>query len=79
MVNIRGFMRWIMKKFLLVLVVLAAAFFAGCTPTETFQERNRRICEITDINLRMAVEDWDHIWLYDRSSQLSQWHPHVGY
>jgi hypothetical protein len=68
-----------MKKYLLLLILLAGTFVVGCTPTESASERNRRIAGITNMNMRMAVEDWDHIWLYERSSQLTEWHPHVGY
>jgi outer membrane lipoprotein-sorting protein len=68
-----------MKKLALLLIVVVGLFVVGCTPTETAAQRNRRIAGITDINARMMVEDWDHIWLYERSSSLTEWHPHVGY
>ncbi|MCL2701048.1 MAG: hypothetical protein FWE88_05075 [Phycisphaerae bacterium] len=69
-----------MKK-ALMWVVLAVVMFgaSGCaTPTMSGKERCRTYRDITILNLRMANEDWDYIWLMERSSMLTQWHPHVG-
>jgi hypothetical protein len=41
-------------------------------------ERNRRIIGITNMNARGIIEDWDTIWLYDRNSYATQWHPWIG-
>ncbi len=67
-----------MKKLLAAILIVAGSFLIGCTVTETAQERNVRLKQVTDLNSRMLVEDWDTFWLYDNNSRLSQWHPYVG-
>ena len=68
-----------MKKILLLLVLfVGSAMLSGCTLTETSEERSRRIGLINDLQLRMMVEDWDYLWLYERNTQTTQWHPWVG-
>jgi len=70
-----------MRRFILVtfLIAVAASFLmTGCTMTETPNARNRRIKQITDLQMRMLIEDWDYLWLYDRSTGMTQWHPWVG-
>ncbi len=68
-----------MKKILLVLVLVMVSFSTiACTLTETAQQRKRRYRQITDLETRMMVEDWDTIWLYERSSGATQWHPWIG-
>lgn len=67
-----------MKKLLLALII-AGSFFSGCaTLVETPKERDRRILTGWNLDLRMAVEDWDYFWLVDRNSYLTQWHPRTG-
>jgi hypothetical protein len=64
-----------------VLLVLAASVLlpGGCgTLVETPQERTERYKLITDLQCKMAVEDWDYIWLYERNARTTQWHPWVG-
>jgi hypothetical protein len=70
-----------MKKFALVVVLLAGTLMVGCAPTltESAPERSRRIALQSDIQMKMLVEDWDCFWLMDKNSTLSQWHPYVGY
>lgn len=68
-----------MRKLTVLLVLCLAFLMTGCTLTESAKERNRRIYGVTALNSRMLVEDWDYIWLNERSSQLTQWHPHLGY
>ena len=68
-----------MNRLLLVFVVCGAVLFAGCnTLVDTHQERNRRITHLSDLQMRMFVEDLDYLLLLERSSALTQWHPHVG-
>jgi hypothetical protein len=69
-----------MKKLFPMVLLLASMIWAGagCTPTETSAQRERRISQITDLQMRMAVEDWDYIWLYEKNSGCTQWHPWVG-
>ncbi len=69
-----------MKKLCMLLVLcLAGLMMSSCTPTETWRQHNQRYCDITRMNNRMLVEDWDYIWLYDRSSMLTNWHMHIGF
>jgi len=67
-----------MKKLILLLVLLGVLTSTGCTLTETAAERRRRTYQITNLQMRMMVEDWDYIWLYDHNTQMTQWHPWVG-
>lgn len=70
-----------MKKLALLLILCLVSVMAGCcsTLTESAAERNTRYRDITQLNARMAVEDWDYLWLYERESMLTQWHPHAGF
>jgi len=67
-----------MVRFLVILILCAAILLPGCTVTETTQQRHRRLAQVTDINSRMMVDDWDYVWLYDHSSTLSEWHTQIG-
>jgi hypothetical protein len=68
-----------MKKTLLLLVLAAIFTTIGCTPVDTVSERNRRVNQITDMQAKMFVDDWDYFWLYDENTKLSQWNPRIGY
>lgn len=68
-----------MKRLLIVLVLLLSGFMTtGCTTTESFAERQLRHKQIVDLNMRMAGDDWDYIWLIDQSSSLTRWSPWIG-
>ena len=67
-----------MTKLLVILLLAAAVLTVGCTLTESANESNRRLAIITDLNVRMMVDDLQAIWLYDRVSRLTEWHPRVG-
>jgi hypothetical protein len=67
-----------MKTCLLLLVLLAGSILAGCTPTETLAERNRRINRVTEMNWREFNEDSDRFWLLEKNVGDS-WGTHVGY
>jgi hypothetical protein len=67
-----------MKKLVIIALLGLTALLSGCTYTETPSERNRRIIGITNMNARGIIEDWDTIWLYDRNSYATQWHPWIG-
>jgi len=68
-----------MKKFWIVLILLAQIVLSGCHGlVDDYSARKRRIHEISDLQWRMLVDDSDYFWLLDRSSTLTQWHPHVG-
>ena len=68
-----------MKNVLIVLVLLAGAFLTGCGLTDSLEERERRYSQITDLQLRMLVDDWDYVWLMDQNSNLTEFHPRVGF
>ena len=63
-----------MKKLLAMLIICLVTLLAGCTIAETSEQRNRRLTHITNRQMRMLIEDWDYVWLYDRSTKLSPWH-----
>jgi len=70
-----------MMKRLLVWLLLAVVFLSGlgcATVTESTGDRTRRISQISDLQMRMLVEDWDYFWLFERNSTLTSWHPWVG-
>jgi len=68
------------KKALIWLVLAVVVFSAsGCsTPVLSSSDRWRNYKSITKIQWHMLNEDWDYIWLMERSSMLTQWHPHIG-
>ena len=64
---------------LLVLVMVGSFLLSGCASlTESRAERSRRIDQITELQMKMLVDDWDYIWLYERSTSNTQWHTWVG-
>ena len=69
-----------MKTLLIILTLLATTILAGCTGplAESRADRSRRIKQITEMERRLIVEDWDVIWLNDRPTYLTQWHPRLG-
>ncbi len=68
-----------MKKLLLLAVVLGSMLLGGCgTLVLTPEERARQHRLITDLQSRMVVDDWDYIWLYEKNSRLTRYHPRVG-
>ena len=65
---------------LLVLCLAAASILAGCSGVvDTYDDRVRRYKQINNFQTRMIVDDWDYIWLYERSSNLSEWNPRIGH
>ena len=68
-----------MKNLLMLLVVVCGVLLAGCGMVDNRQQRELRYHQITDLNTRGFVDDWDEFWLYDRNSRLTQWHPRVGF
>ncbi len=68
-----------MKGLLIAAVLCVAAFLAGCTVTETSAERDRRVRRQVDLQMRMAVDDFEMIMLLDRSSKLTEWYTHMDY
>ena len=69
-----------MKKLLIPLIFLVVSLIAaGCsTMTEPREERNRRLSQISDLQMKMLVEDWDYLWLYERNTGMTRWCPWVG-
>lgn len=70
-----------MKKLLILLVIMMAGsfLFSGCSGlTDSRAERSRRIQQITELQMKMLVDDWDYLWLYERSTRNTQWHTWVG-
>ena len=63
---------------LMALCVVFGLFLAGCGTVDSFSERNRRYAQITGVQMRQAVDDWDTFWLMDHSTRLSQWDTRVG-
>ncbi len=70
-----------MKKLMMLLVIaIAGSFlFSGCSGlSDSRAERSRRIKQITELQMKMLVDDWDYLWLYERNSRNTQWHTWVG-
>jgi len=68
-----------MKRLLILLVVCLANLLAGCSGVvDTYAERKLRYKHTNDFQTRMIVDDWDYVWLYDRSSNMTYWHPRAG-
>lgn len=70
-----------MKKFLLSLVLFTGLLvgLTGCTVVETPEEHSRRLGVQLEIQMREIVEDFDYVWLFERESRLTMWHPRVGF
>ena len=83
-----------MKTLVFALVVcIVGSVLSGCTSCNTFgdnsalvsspvdncPERTHRHSNIADLQTRMLVEDWDKLWLLDRSTKLTYWHAFYGY
>jgi len=65
---------------LLVMCIAAASILAGCSGVvDDYDDRVRRYEQINNFQTRMAVDDWDYIWLYERNSNLTEWSPRVGH
>jgi len=63
----------------LILLILCVAFIiGGCGLTDSTQQRHRRMLQITNLQSRMLMDDWDYVWLYDRNSWLTEYHPRIG-
>ena len=69
-----------MKNLMMLLVIVMAGsfLFSGCGLTDSRAERSRRIEQITELQMKMLVDDWDYLWLYERNSRMSEWHYRVG-
>ncbi len=67
-----------MMKLLMVLVVSLVLVTGGCTMTQTTRENVNHLALITDLQTRMAVEDFETWWLSDRESRLTPWHARAG-
>jgi hypothetical protein len=72
-----------MKKLAMLLVLSLGLFFlSGCcchsTLVETAGERQSRLALQYDLQCKMVIEDWDYLWLQERTTYLTQWHPYVG-
>lgn len=74
-----------MKKLLVILILCSVMVTAGCatsnhpTLVDSAQEREFRISQIDDFQMRMIIDDWDRIWLRNSCSKLTAWSVHVGY
>jgi hypothetical protein len=68
-----------MKKLLLALALLVGSLAIGCNLPTTAHERAVRYENIVGLQGRMVNDDWDAIWLMERNTRLSRWHPRVGW
>lgn len=72
-----------MKKMALLLALFLASFAAGCYNSgnlvETGAERKGRIAMQHSLDCKQIPDDWDYLWLQERNSRLTQWHPIAGY
>ena len=64
-----------MKKFLGLLMVLAGLCLTGCgLVNKSYDQRERRYQNITNLQARMIVDDFDTFWLADRPTYLTYWY-----
>lgn len=74
-----------MKKLLVILILCSLMVTAGCgmsnrpTLVDSAQEREFRIAQIDDFQMRMFTDDWDRLWLRNTNSKLTYWNVYVGY
>lgn len=68
---------------LLALGVALIGTMCGCGVCpgvmDTAQERNQRIVQESDLQMRMIVDDFDRLMLLDKSSRLMPWYSRVGF
>ena len=68
-----------MKKMCVVLILLLGSLLAGCHGmVDSYAERKIRLKQISELQMRMLVDDLDYLLLIDRSSTLTEYHPHIG-
>jgi len=67
-----------MKKLLILLVLILGCAMPGCGLVHTPTERSRRISQAHKYQWRMMVDDWDYLWLNERNSRMTEFHPRVG-
>ena len=68
-----------MKKLTVVFILCLATLFTGCTLMDTPSQRSRAILQGMSLDMRAAVEDFDYLFLINRNSALTQWHPRTGH
>lgn len=63
------------KCFLFGLVIVGAAWLAGCaTPTMTAKENWMNQRQIMELEMRQIASDWNLIWMTQRPNRLMTWH-----
>ncbi len=82
-----------MKKFSMTLVLLVAGLVTGCQDLGSLEspdaigvpgladsgvQRARRIAYIRNFQRKMLIDDWDMVWLNERSSRLTPYYLYVG-
>lgn len=74
-----------MKKLLVILILCSLMVTAGCgmssrpTLVDSPQEREFRITQIDDFQMRMFTDDWDRLWMRNTNSKLTYWNVYVGF
>lgn len=68
-----------MKRLGILMVLCFSFLLAGCTLVDSPHQRARRQVLTVDLQSRALLEDWDYLWLMERNTYLTQWHPRVGY
>lgn len=72
-----------MKKIVIavLLAVVLCPLLTGCGPgvVDSQLERETRYRDITELEKRMFVDDWDYFILMERSTRLSEWKTAVGF
>ncbi|MHC4562747.1 MAG: hypothetical protein ACYS8X_08265 [Planctomycetota bacterium] len=78
-----------MKKLVILLALTMGSLLVGCKRdpmdatlrnglVDSEAQRDRRVRNITNLQTRMLVDDWDAFWSYERSSGLTPYIVHVG-
>lgn len=68
-----------MKKLALVLLICAAFCLSGCGLLQTAEERDRRLAQGLNLQMRALVDDADYILLFERPNYCSEYHIFSGY
>ncbi len=68
-----------MKKLLVLTILFAAMFIAGCGLADmNYDQRENRYRNKLAMDARMMIDDFDYFWLVDRPSRLTYWYVRSG-
>lgn len=68
-----------MKKVLGVFLFCAVLCFSGCALVHTKAERERRMTQSGNLQMRALVDDFDYMMLWDQTNRMTEYHVYTGY